>query len=497
VTGSASPRALVWFRRDLRDFDHAALHHALREAQRVYCAFVFDNAILDELANRADRRVEFIHASVVELNDALRRRGGALIVRHGFARTEIPKLAAQLRVQAVYANRDYEPATRARDADVELQLRAAGIAFRAFKDHVIFERDELLTRSGTPFHVFTPYGKAWQAALTPASFAPLSCEGMDARFAPPPPGDADAAIPSLRRLGFVTTDLRALRIEPGMHGGAVRFSDFRKRIGRYHLTRDFPAVKGPSYLSVHLRFGTVSIRQLAGFAHACKLRPGGDGASRWLDELAWRDFYAQILWHHPRVVDEAFRTEYADLAFPSDPGRLAAWCEGRTGYPLVDAAMRQLDSTGYMHNRLRMITASFLTKDLLCDWRLGERHFSRKLIDYDLASNNGGWQWAASTGCDPQPYFRIFNPVAQSERFDADGRFIRRYCPELAPLASSEIHAPWKLPPEQQRARGVVIGRDYPLPIVDHELARREALELYGGVRRQRAVGPSAKGRLP
>jgi deoxyribodipyrimidine photo-lyase len=265
-----------------------------------------------------------------------------------------------------------------------------------------------------------------------------------------------------------------------MAGGAALFRDFRQRIDRYRDTRDYPALEGPSYLSVHLRFGTVSIRELAAFAHARSLEPGGEGAASWLSELVWREFYAQILWHHPHVVDRAFKAEYADLDFSNDPTRLGAWREGATGYPIVDAAMRQLNASGYMHNRLRMIVASFLAKDLLVDWRLGERYFAERLIDFDLASNNGGWQWAASTGCDAQPYFRIFNPVTQSRRFDAEGRFIRRYVPELAPLDATEIHAPWEVPPAIQQAKGVVVGRDYPAPIVDHAQARQAALALYG-----------------
>jgi deoxyribodipyrimidine photo-lyase len=235
---------------------------------------------------------------------------------------------------------------------------------------------------------------------------------------------------------------------------------------------------------VHLRFGTVSIRELVAYAHARALQPDGQGAATWLSELIWRDFYAQILWHHPRVTATAFKAEYADLRFPGSMEHFRAWCEGRTGYPIVDAAMRQLNATGYMHNRLRMIAASFLVKDLLVDWRLGEKYFADTLIDFDLASNNGGWQWAASTGCDAQPYFRIFNPVTQSEKFDADGAFIRRYVPELARLDAREIHAPWIVPPAVQQMQGVVIGRDYPAPIVDHAAARAAALALFGKIRR-------------
>ena len=479
---AARPRALVWFRRDLRDFDHAALHRALAGARTVYCAFIFDREILDALPDREDRRVEFIHDSVVELDAALRARGGGLIVRHARARTAIPLLAAALEVDAVYANRDHEPAARDRDAAVASDLADRGIALRTAKDQVIFEGDEVLTQTGRPYCVYTPYRNAWRKALTPAHLASLPGDERAGVLAPPPAA-VDLAIPSLEAMGFRRTNLRALPVTPGMTGGAALFRDFRTRIDRYREARDFPALKGPSYLSVHLRFGTVSIRELAAYAHARSLESGGEGAATWLCELVWREFYAQILWHHPRVVGSAFKREYAALAFPNDPLRLAAWCDGRTGYPIVDAAMRQLNTTGYMHNRLRMVAASFLVKDLHVDWRLGERYFADKLIDFDLASNNGGWQWAASTGCDAQPWFRIFNPVTQSERFDAAGRFIRRYVPEIAALDGREIHAPWSVPVATQRAKGVVVGRDYPAPIVDHAAARAATLALYNAVR--------------
>ena len=253
------------------------------------------------------------------------------------------------------------------------------------------------------------------------------------------------------------------------------FEEFRTRIDGYQDRRDFPAVRGPSYLSVHLRFGTISIRELARTAHALD----SAGAQTWLSELIWRDFYFQILWHNPHVVERSFKPEFDALEFPDHEDRFAAWCEGRTGYPLVDAAMRQINSSGYMHNRLRMVVASFLVKDLHVHWRRGERYFADHLNDFDLAANNGGWQWAASTGCDAQPYFRIFNPVTQSERFDPDGKFIRLYLPELASVPARYIHAPWTMPPIDQTAAGVIIGRDYPAPLVDHADARKITLELY------------------
>ncbi len=485
---TAMPRrgALVWFRRDLRDYDHHALAQALAAGAPVYAAFVFDREILDALPSPADRRVEFIWDSVRELDAALRRRGGGLLVRHARAREAIPALAAALGVAAVYANHDYEPAALDRDAAVAHALADLGIALRTCKDQVILERAEVMTQAGRPFTVFTPYKNAWLRTLVPAHLAAHDVDANAAALAPPPRA-LDGGIPALETMGFARTNLAALGVVAGMAGGAARFADFRQRVGDYREARDYPAVKGPSYLSVHLRFGTVSVRELVAFAHAASLRAGGAGAATWLSELIWREFYAQILWHHPHVVTRAFKPEYDGLAFPDDAARFAAWCEGRTGYPIVDAAMRQLNATGYMHNRLRMIAASFLVKDLLVDWRRGERVFAERLIDFDLASNNGGWQWAASTGCDAQPYFRIFNPVTQSERFDAQGAFIRRYVPELAPLDGNEIHAPWTVPPAIQQAKGVVSGRDYPVPIVDHALARAQALALFGAARRPSA----------
>jgi len=482
VTGGITRRALVWFRRDLRAFDHAALSRALRDANQVFCTFIFDREILDRLPSAFDRRVEFILESAAELDASLRARGGALIARHANAREAIPHLATELGVEAVYANHDYEPAARERDDAVARGLAARGISFVTSKDQVIFERDEVLTQAGKPYGVFTPYKAAWLAALRPSDLAAHPVDEHVAALAIPSPGVL-GTLPSLESMGFKRTDLKSLKVRTGMMGGAAMFSDFRKRIDRYREARDFPAARGPSYLSVHLRFGTVSIRELAAYAHFRSLQPGGEGAATWLSELVWREFYAQILWHHPHVVTRAFRSEYDALSFPNDPARFTAWCEGRTGYPIVDAAMRQLNASGYMHNRLRMIAASFLVKDLLVDWRWGERYFAQTLLDYDLASNNGGWQWAASTGCDAQPYFRIFNPVTQSQRFDPAGKFIRRYVPELAALDAADIHAPWLVPPARLLAKRLSLGHDYPAPVVDHAAARHAALALFKAAR--------------
>lgn len=387
-------RSLCWFRRDLRDYDHAALYHALKDSRAVFCAFVFDREILDPLQNRRDRRVEFIFESVQELAQALSCRGGGLIMRHGPARSEIPHLAAMLEVQAVFANHDYEPQAIERDRAVARELEQRGIAFHTVKDQVIFERDELVSSAGQPFIVLTPYKNAWLKQLSPFFVKPYPVEAYARALARPPTGEMDAPF-DLARLGFERTNLSTIPIIAGMSGGAQLFKDFETRVDAYRERRDYPAQKGPSYLSVHLRFGTVSIRQLAAFAHGASLHRPSNGAATWLTELIWRDFFAQILFHHPRVVDHAFRPEFDRLPFRNDRAHFAAWCEGRTGYPLIDAAMRQINATGYMHNRLRMVVASFLSKDLLIDWRWGERYFAEHLNDYDLASNNGGWQWAA------------------------------------------------------------------------------------------------------
>ena len=464
-------KALVWFHRDLRDHDHAALSTALAAAQEVFCAFVFDTQILDALPSKRDRRVHFIRESLLELDAALRRRGGGLIVRHGRASDEIPRLASELGVSAVYSNRDYEPAAKQRDAEVTARLAATGIAFHDVKDQAIFDRNEVVTQVGRPFSVFTPYRNAWLKRLTAADWSAHPCAGRLA-------GSDLGGVPSLGEIGFEATDLGDLGILPGMSGARRLWEDFSDgRIEHYGARRDFPAVKGVSYLSVHLRFGTISVRELVRTAVERK-------ADTWLSELVWRDFYFMILDHFPRVADHAFKPEYDAIQWAHWPEGYAAWCAGQTGYPLVDAAMRQLNHSGWMHNRLRMVVASFLTKDLGIDWRLGERYFADHLNDFDLSANNGGWQWAASSGCDAQPYFRIFNPVTQSEKFDPDGKFIRRYVPELAGLANRNIHAPWQMSQHEQEALGVIIGSDYPAPIVDHARAREETLARYAVVRK-------------
>jgi len=477
--------SLVWFRRDLRVDDHAALHHALLSSRQVTGVFVFDTDILAGLPSD-DRRVHFIHASLLELDARLRSMGGYLIVRHGRAALEIPRLAAEMDAESVFANHDYEPHAIRRDSAVLAALRRDGRSLQTFKDQVVFERDEVLTLAGGPFSVFTPYKNAWLKRLgrEPEAIAPFETAPHAASLAPPPPGHV---LPSLEQLGF--TAPAGPQPEAGMTGAERLLDAFLERLARYDHARDFPALDATSRLSLHLRFGTLGVRRLVRLLRERIDRgDGGQGAPVWLSELIWREFYMMILARHPRVVDACFKPAFDTLRWDEgdDADALfAAWCEGRTGYPLVDAAMLQLNHTGFMHNRLRMVTASFLTKDLGLDWRRGEAYFARRLDDYELSSNNGGWQWAASTGCDAQPWFRIFNPVTQSRRFDADGTFIRQWLPQLGKLEGVALHAPWLAKPALLEAAGIVLGRDYPHPVVDHEQAREKTLARFRALKEE------------
>ncbi len=479
---------LMWFRRDLRVDDNAALFEALRRCRQVHCVFLFDSEILD-LLPRADRRVDFIRESLVELDESLRalsgETGAGLIVCQGTAIDRLPALANEVHAEAVFVAHDYEPQAIARDAKVRGALSELGISMHTFKDQVVFERREVLTKTGTPFGVFTPYKNAWLALLRAGEMPVHDVSAHTCSLAPRPIGHRKP-VPSLNEIGFLPTNLKELQIPIGSSGARQLFGEFFERMDQYHATRDFPSVKGPSYLSVHLRFGTVSVRKLAATAMAKSVQ-GSAGAAVWLSELIWRDFYFSILANFPHVATGAFKPAYDAIAWEHGKHAKAlfsAWCEGRTGYPLVDAGMAQINQTGYMHNRLRMVTGSFLVKDLGIDWRWGEGYFAEKLNDFDLSANNGGWQWVSSSGCDAQPYFRIFNPSSQSEKFDAQGKFIRRYLPVLAALPTEDLHAPWLASPSVLRAAGVELGKNYPLPIVDHALARAKTLSRYAVVKK-------------
>ena len=479
---------LMWFRRDLRTDDNAALYQALKRCKTVHCVFIFDSEILD-LLPKSDRRVEFIRESLVELDASIRKlakkENAGLIVQHAWATDAIAKLAQELAVQSVFTNHDYEPQAIKRDAIVLGKLADLGVAFHTFKDHVIFERTEILTQMGKPYGVFTPYKNACLKKLDAFHLRPYSVKKYSESLAARPVAHRQS-VPTLADIGFEATNLSTLKIPTGISGGQSLFEDFFDRMDEYHATRDYPAVKGPSYLGVHLRFGTVSIRNLTSIAHQRTL-VGSQGAAVWLSELIWRDFYFQILSNFPHAATGAFKPEYNAIKW--EHGELAeklfaAWCEGRTGYPIVDAAMAQINQTGYMHNRLRMVVASFLVKDLGVDWRWGERYFAEKLNDFDLSANNGGWQWASSSGCDAQPYFRIFNPTSQSEKFDADGKFIRKYLPQLSKLPNAALHEPWNAKPIDLESADVKLGVNYPYPIVNHAQAREKTLQRYAVVKK-------------
>jgi len=478
---------LVWFRRDLRIADHAALASALAQCQQVHCVFVFETSILGQLASM-DRRVEFIRESLVELDQCLRNTAAkpmaGLIVLHGDSTLVIPRLALELGASAVYAAHDYERFSVVRDAKVQQALAAQSVEWITLKDHVIFERREVLTQTGTPYTVFTPYLKAWLARLGDTPPAQFDSTSRGQALCERPPAYAEP-VPTLRELGFAPSTPLTPGLPSGAAGADQLLDDFWGRMDRYDETRNYPSVKGPSYLGVHLRFGTISIRQLVGLALQRQLG-GSPGARVWLAELVWRDFYFQILANFPHVEDGPFKRAYGAVQWESGAHAIAlfdAWRNGVTGYPLVDAAMAQINQTGYMHNRLRMVAGSFLVKHLGIDWRWGERYFAEKLNDFDLSANNGGWQWVSSSGCDAQPYFRIFSPVNQSQKFDAEGKFIKRYIPRLAPLNAKQIHAPWLAKEAELAALGVVLGRDYPKPIVDHAAARARTLQRYAVVR--------------
>ena len=457
-------KALVWLRRDLRLYDHAALAEATLEFKDVYVAFVFDTNILVALPDKSDRRVDFIHRSLAEVDAGLRKHNGSLICLRGDPIAEVPKLATKLGVNAVITARDYEPYARVRDGEVRQALDSIGIEFRTVKDTVGIEPGTLLSGAGTPFRVYTPFSKAWKAEFVPERDAADHQPDLKKVRS----GNQD--LPSLPSVGFHETDLW---LEAGEAGGRARLAAFADRIAQYADRRDFPADDATSGLSVHLRFGTVSVRDAIRTAIAA----GKDG-EKWLNELIWREFYQDILWNIPSVVEHPFQPQYEGLDWPGEEEHWVAWCEGMTGYPIVDAAMRCLNATGWMHNRLRMVAASFLTKDLLIDYRRGEQYFADKLLDFELASNNGGWQWSASVGADAQPYFRIFNPYLQSVKFDPKGEFIRQWVPELAELDDRAIHDPSSLTEMERLASGVELGVDYPKPIVDHAEQKAKAIAL-------------------
>jgi deoxyribodipyrimidine photo-lyase len=466
---------LHWFRGDLRLADNTALAAAASAAGRIGFLFVLDESLLASPRGGAPR-LRFLHGCLERLGAELERRGHRLVVRHGDPRREVPRAAREARAALVSWNRDTSPYAMRRDAAVERALARDGVKLRAAKDRVVFESSEVRTQAGGAYRVFSPFRKAWLARLAeaaPSQTGPLRLPAPLETLAP-------GALPDLAKLGVGDEDVELPT--PGEAAARRRLDAFAgAALGAYARQRDLPGVDGTSRLSPHLRFGTLSPRVCVAMAREVMAREPRQraGAAKWLDELIWREFYAAILEEHPHVLEKSFRPEFEGVRWNDDPAAYAAWCEGRTGYPIVDAGMRQLAATGWMHNRARMIVASFLTKDLLLDWRLGERWFLNKLVDGDPASNNGGWQWSASTGTDAQPYFRIFSPVSQGKRFDADGGYVRRFVPELRDVPDDSLHEPWRTP---------MLCPDYPAPIVDHAERRRTAVARFEEARRAAAL---------
>lgn len=423
---------ICWLRRDLRLEDNAALYHALKRHTNVLPLFIFDTTILNQLDNKFDRRVQFIHQEITQLSNTLKKDyDSGFLCYHGEPVEIWKSVLSEYKVDAVYTNHDFEPYAIKRDNTVQELLAAQSIPFFTYKDHVVFEKSEVVKDDGLPYTVFTPYSKKWRTKLN--DFYARSYPTL--KYAPNFLKQTSLAIPALADMGFNATDF-----------------EFPKRVvsssvvSKYTEQRDYPAIEGTSHLGLHLRFGTLSIRTLLRYALSKN--------QTFVNELIWRDFYQQILWHFPHVVKGAFRKEYDGIQWENNEQHFAAWCAGKTGYPLVDAGMRELNATGYMHNRVRMVVASFLTKHLLIDWRWGEAYFAKHLLDFDLAANNGGWQWAAGCGTDAAPYFRVFNPASQLERFDKDCTYVKKWVPEFG-------------------------TPQYCSPIVEHTYARNRCLEVY------------------
>jgi deoxyribodipyrimidine photo-lyase len=476
---------LHWFRRDLRLHDNTALHRAAIESRgEVIPVFIFDDAILKH-PDCGGPIVEFMLGCLQTLKSNLQSTGSDLVVRHGAPLERLTELIRQTGATTVYLNKDYEPGAVERDERVRSELARMGVSFRALKDHVIYEEQELLAAStGEPFTVYSPYQRAWLKRFS-QDFDPTT--GPSTLAAPrlkPLPKLAVGKLPTTRSLGF-KCDAK-FEIAPGEDVARAMLRKFcAGPIRTYVENRNLPAIEsGTSRLSPHLRHGTISVRQClkAALSVARENRAFKPGCEKWIAELIWREFYQQVLFNFPHVVDQPFKPKFARVRWRHHPGDFQRWCEGTTGYPIVDAAMRQLNSTGWMHNRLRMIVAMFLTKDLQIDYRWGERYFANRLIDHEIAQNNGGWQWSSSTGTDAQPYFRIFNPASQSEKSDPQGQFIRRSISELARVPVEFIHAPHLMSDLEQKQCRCVIGEDYPAPMVDHADARTKTLELFKGL---------------
>ena len=421
--------SIFWFRRDLRLEDNKGLSEALKYGEKIIPIFIFDKNILNHLEDKSDRRVDYIHQALEKINQELKEFGSSLLTFHGKPLDVFKQLEKDFEIKSVFCNRDYEPAAIKRDDKVKDFLDSKKIDFFDFKDQVIFEKHEVAKDNGEPYTVYTPFSKKWKKQLTELDYASVKIDKNQFQKLP------SKKILSLKEIGFEETDLEFE--EPKVES---------KIIDVYDKTRDFPALDATTHLGIALRFGTISVRKCVKFALSHN--------ETWLNELIWREFFMQILFHFPKVVNYCFKEKYENITWRNNDAEFEKWCNGETGYAIVDAGMRQLNQTGQMHNRIRMVVASFLTKHLLIDWRWGEAYFAKKLLDYDLSANNGNWQWAAGCGCDAAPYFRVFNPDEQTKKFDKGLKYIRKWNPDFE--------------------KDILENR-----IVEHKFARERALETY------------------
>jgi deoxyribodipyrimidine photo-lyase len=466
-------RALCWLRRDLRLSDQRALAHACQNHDEVQLCFIFDSQILAKISDHTDQRISFIHQGLLEIEKEISSKYKAsLHIEYGDPVQIIPELCKKFKVSSLYLNADYDPYSKIRDQKVKISVESMGLKFYSYKDHVIFEKHEVLTQGSDYYKVFTPYKNQWrqEATKNPQSHAD---------FKP----HLEKLSPYQNTHSLINSDwfkkINFEEVKPIMAGGEKearkRFQNFKKKMDAYHKDRDFPYLEGTSNLSAYLRFGMISTRELVRYY----LENTSEGAKSWLNEIIWRDFYHMILDAFPHVAKKSFKEKYDGIKWPGDQKLFKAWCEGRTGVPIVDAAMRELNQTGMMPNRLRMVVGSYLCKILLVSWQKGEAYFRDKLFDYDLAANNGGWQWCSSTGCDAAPYFRIFNPYTQSKKFDPEAKYIKKWLPELSALPSKVIHDLKSLDANGEKKLDFFLDKDYPSPIVDYEQKRKECLALF------------------
>lgn len=463
-------KSLHWFRRDLRLEDNKALYEACLQSKQVIPVFVFDTNILNKLKNKKDRRVSFIFETLFQLKNELNNLGSNLIILYGDPVIEIIKISLELNIKCLFTNNDYENYAKKRDSAISQILNSKNIDFKKYKDQVIFEENEILNNSGFPYSKFTPYKNAWLK-----KFELINLDNYKPNFKKLIPKNKlkiQNNIDSIEKIFFEKTELF---IQPGRTSAINTLNLFSNKILSYDKNRDKIDFEGTSHISTYLRFGVISIRELFNFAN----KYNSKGSDSWKNELIWREFYQMILSQFPYIENNSFKKKYESITWKENEYNFRKWCEGNTGFPIIDAAMRYFNLTGWMHNRLRMIVASFLTKDLLINYKLGEEYFAQNLIDFDLASNNGGWQWCASTGCDSQPFFRVFNPELQSKKFDPNGFFIKKYCPELALFSEKEIHAPYKTKLNSQKKAKCIIGINYPSPIVNHEENRIKAINMF------------------